>query len=138
MEVLSGQYEHVIDPKGRLILPKAFRAYFGTEGVISPDRLGCLSLWTAGEWSRRVASENDRAEQGTAADRKQLRFVLAYSQSVSFDDQGRFALPVKAREFAGLDGDVLINGVLGHLEIWNPTTWRESFAGVEELFREEG
>ena len=42
------------------------------------------------------------------------------------DRQGRILLPVTLREFAGIDKDVLLAGMLDHIEIWNEDRWKEN------------
>jgi MraZ protein len=134
MNVLSGQFEHAIDSKGRIILPKPFREHFQGEGVVSPNELGCLNLWTSSEWTRLMRIAQDSAD-ADATSRRKFRYVMSMTSPVAIDDQGRLLVPPAAKKYAGLESDVLINGVVGHIEIWSPSEWERSIANVEMMFR---
>jgi len=48
------------------------------------------------------------------------------------DNQGRIALPVPLREYAGIEDEVVIAGVNTYLEIWNKEQWEEEIAISQE------
>ena len=134
MLLFVGQYQHSLDDKGRLILPAKFRREFENGGHLSPNLDGCVALWTPGEFARKSAEYLEAGRHGTAAERRQSRFWATNSSEVDVDRQGRFALPPVIREFARLDGEVLIAGNLDHLELWNPQRYLEQVGEAEEAF----
>ena len=48
------------------------------------------------------------------------------------DKQGRVLISSALREFAGLDKEVVLVGVLNRVEIWDKAKWDETNALVEE------
>ena len=44
----------------------------------------------------------------------------------SWTSRDEFLLPATLREFAGLEKDVLLAGMLDHIEIWNEERWKEN------------
>ena len=134
MLLFVGQYQHPLDDKGRLILPAKFRREFENGGHLSPNLDGCVALWTPGEFARKSAEDLEAGRHGTAAERRQSRFWATNSSEVDVDRQGRFALPPVIREFARLDGEVLIAGNLDHIELWNPQRYLEQVGEAEEAF----
>jgi len=44
---------------------------------------------------------------------------------VAPDSQGRLAIPTQLRSYAQLDGDVVVNGAINHVELWNARKWTE-------------
>jgi MraZ protein len=119
-----GRYEHSLDAKGRVILPAKFRVAFERGGYLTENREGCLALWTPGEFERQMAAMQDRAA-ADRANRNRARLWAASSHEVEIDRQGRMAIPVHLRDFASLQGDVLVHGAIDRIELWNPALWAE-------------
>lgn len=51
------------------------------------------------------------------------RFFLARAIECEIDKQGRFLIPSSLRDFAGLEKEVVIIGVLDKIEIWSKDKW---------------
>ena len=54
------------------------------------------------------------------------RFLIAGATICELDRQGRILIPVTLREFADIKKDVLLAGMLDHIEIWNEDHWKEN------------
>ena len=48
--MFMGEYNHTVDPKGRLIIPAKFREQLGDEFVVTKGLDGCLFVYTKEEW----------------------------------------------------------------------------------------
>ena len=48
--MFMGEYNHVIDAKGRLIIPARFRELLGEEFIMTRGLDGCLSVYPMDEW----------------------------------------------------------------------------------------
>ena len=48
--MFMGEYNHTVDPKGRLIVPAKFREQLGDEFVVTKGLDGCLFVYTSEEW----------------------------------------------------------------------------------------
>jgi MraZ protein len=57
--------------------------------------------------------------------RSLLRMLLGSAQEVSLDKSSRLALPEDLKEFAQLEGDVLLVGQGDFFEVWQPDLWEE-------------
>jgi len=128
-----GRFEHSLDTKGRIILPAKFRGPFERGGYLAENREGCLALWTPGEFERQMASMQERAGSGRTF-RNRARLWAANSHEVEIDRQGRMAIPSHLREFASLDGDVLVHGAIDRVELWNPAVWADRVLPEEQWF----
>jgi MraZ protein len=130
-----GRYEHSLDLKGRVILPAKFRADFERGGYLSEHREGCLALWTPGEFQRQLQAMQESASEGRT-ERNRARVWAASSHEVEIDRQGRMAIPAHLREFASLEGDVLVHGAIDRIELWSPSVWEERVVPEERWFLE--
>ncbi len=120
--MFMSEYNHTIDAKGRLIIPSKFRELLGEEFVVSRGMDGCLFVYTNEDW---IAFEQKVRELPMINKEARWfsRFFLAGAAQVELDKQGRILLPVKLREFAELDKDVVLVGVGSRIEIWSKDKW---------------
>ena len=125
-----GRYEHSLDPKGRVILPVKFRPPFDHGGFLTQYHEGCLALWTPEEFEQQMAGM-EQAQSLGPEERNLARVWAAGIQEVDVDRQGRMAIAPPLRSFARLDGEVLVNGAIDRIELWNPTVWSEKLASTE-------
>ena len=104
--MFMGEYNHTIDPKGRLIIPAKFREALGDEFVVTKGLDGCLFVYANTEWNnfeeklRTLPLTNKNARQFT-------RFFLAGAAACEVDKQGRILIPQVLREFAKLEKTVI-------------------------------
>ncbi len=119
-----GTHAHALDGKGRVILPARFREPFRPAAFLTKLPEGCLGVWTPQEFDRRTAAMLDKGRQGQA-ERNVARVWAAGAFEVAPDGQGRLAIPPQLRAYAGLDADVVVNGAINHVELWNASKWRE-------------
>jgi len=122
---LSGEFDHTLDPKGRVTLPARYRDYFQKGAVLVrlPNGDPCISVFHPDSWQefdRKYLEQKDFFE--SRADRWSTRDVYKNQDLVEPDKQGRVLLPAKRITELGLSGKVKIIGVRTHLEIWDPDT----------------
>jgi MraZ protein len=126
-----GRYEHSLDDKGRVILPSKFRGNFEHGGYLTEYTDGCLSLWTPDQFEQQMESMLERAAAGKS-DRNLARLWASTSHEAEIDRQGRMAIPLRLREYAGLEGDVLVLGAIDRVELWNREAWDSKVLPEEE------
>ena len=123
--MFMGEYNHTIDAKGRLIIPSKFRELLGEEFVLTKGLDGCLSIYPMDEW--KAFEEKLRALPLTNKNARTFtRFFVAGATNCELDKQGRILLPATLREFAGLEKDVVLTGMLNRIEIWSKEKWNEN------------
>ena len=127
MSRFYGRYEHSLDDKGRVILPAKFRGPFDRGGFLTANQDGCLALWTPDEFEVQSQAWLELAASGKD-DRNMARMWAASSQDVEIDRQGRMPIPQQLREYASLEGEVLVVGAIDRVELWNGTAWAEKVA----------
>ena len=120
--MLIGEYEHSVDDKGRLIMPAKLKEDIGEKFVITKGLDGCLFVYSQTEWKQ--FEEKLRSFPLTNKDARALmRFFLAGAAECEIDKQGRFLITNSLRQFAGLEKEVVIIGVLTKIEIWSKDKW---------------
>lgn len=126
--MFRGEYSHSIDPKGRLIIPAKFREDLGDEFVVTKELGGCLSIYPAQGWK-------NFEEKLSALPRSKANIVRFFSGSAvdsGLDKQGRVQLSAALKEYAELEKEVVIVGVLERVEIWDKEKWIENNTVAEE------
>ena len=124
-----GTFEHSLDDKGRLVLPSAFRARLAEGAYLTPYE-NCLALWAADDFRSFVERLTEKVRTGEAKPNA-MRVFTANASEVRPDSQGRIGVAPRLREFAGLTGEVTLNGALDHIELWHPPRWTEVNAAGE-------
>ena len=128
--LLTGEFNHSIDAKGRLIIPSKFRDILGEDFVITKGLDGCLFLYPNNEW--KIFEEKLRTLPLTNKNARTFtRFFLGSAVDGGLDKQGRVLISSALRMFANLEKDVVLVGVLDRVEIWNKAKWDENNAIVE-------
>lgn len=134
MSMFMGEHNHTVDTKGRLIVPSKFREALGDEFVVTKGLDGCLFAYPSEEW-KLIEAKFREVSQFSQKARKFARFFFAGAAACEVDKQGRVLLPAVLREFAGIEKEVVLAGVLNHVEIWSKDRWQEAneYDDVEEL-----
>ncbi len=117
--VLTGQYQHSIDAKGRLFIPSRLREELGVTFYVAMGADPCLSVYSEASWARFT----EKFESLPYSRAKAVRPIFANAAKCEPDAQGRILLPQKLRAYAQLEKDVTVIGVSNHAEIWNAEKW---------------
>ena len=126
-----GRYEHSLDDKGRVILPAKFRAQFERGGYVTKHLDGCLAVWTDEEFEKQMVTREEA--QATGREQRNLaRVWSAGSEEIEVSASGRMAIPRHLREFAQLEGEVLVIGAVDRVELWNPEVWNTKVQPSEQ------
>ena len=129
--MLTGEFNHSIDSKGRLIIPSKLRDSLGEHFVITKGMDGCLFLYPENEWEafeeklRTLPLTNKKA-------RDFKRFFLGSAVEGEIDKQGRVLLSSSLRTYANLDKEVVLAGVLDKVEIWSKEAWDARTTDIED------
>jgi len=118
-----GEYAHTIDEKRRLALPSKFHKSFEKKAVITRGLDTCLFVFPEEEWST-LAHKLGGLPLGQSDARGFIRLMLAGAMDVSLDNLGRILVPDYLKEYAVLQKQVIITGVLNRLEIWDEARWK--------------
>jgi len=141
MLLLTGEYQHVVDGKGRVLISNKLRSQIDAEEHGSNFYLvlganGVLCLYPERYFEQIVLSV---APGATAPDEAVAfeRISFALASKVELDNQGRLLIGEKLRKRAGLKADITLVGVRDHVELWNTEDWEEYLSGHMGQFQKQ-
>lgn len=117
-----GEYQHTLDAKGRVSLPRKFRDGIGSRIVVSKGLEKCLYVYAADGYNAFL----ENLMTASDFDRKSLalrRHFTAGAHEVEIDSAGRVSLTPVLRAHAGLSKDVVVAGIGDRIEIWDAEAW---------------
>lgn len=127
--LLTGEYQHIIDGKNRVLISNKLRNQVdaeehGSNFYIVFGANGILCLYPEKYFEQivlSVAPETSAPDEAVAFER--ISFALA--GKVELDAQGRLLLNEKLRKRAGLKDQITLVGVRDHIELWNNEDWEQ-------------
>jgi MraZ protein len=141
MLLLTGEYEHSIDEKGRLFISNKLRGQidaveYGSDFYLVPGPHGILYLYPQKcfeTMAMRSAADAEMPDDAIAYER--MNFGLA--SKVELDKQGRLLITEKMRRRSGLGSELTLVGVKDHIEVWNSSSWEEYVAEHHGNFQQQ-
>ena len=124
MRRFLGTCYHTLDDKGRLSIPSRYRRDMGADVIITRGHEGCLYVWPLDEWEK-MAEELLELRQTSQDPRDYMRNLAMNSDEAKIDSHGRIVISPTLRALAGLEKEVVIGGVINHLELWSPERLEE-------------
>lgn len=125
-----GQYDHRLEGKGRLSIPKKFRAQLESGAVLSQGLDGCLFLYPKSIW----ISLTERISQLplTKSDARSFTRSLSFGATdVTIDSLGRILVPEYLRKFAGINSECVVAGAMDRIEIWDKNRFSKYTAQLD-------
>ena len=137
--LITGEVKRTIDDRYRLTLPPEMAKAITDESgktVMVKERAGCVSLWRAADWQKRLDDGIAIIEQKMSAGRMEERWsevqrlgrlLSTRSRDVQLANRSRVLVPEGFREFLNVTpgGEVMVVGAAICIEIWNPANWLE-------------
>ncbi len=129
--MLIGEYEHTLDDKKRVSLPKQFRQELGKKIIVTRGLDNCLFIYSTVAWKR--LSEKLQTLTFAQADTRGFnRFFLSGAAEVDVDAAGRILIPDHQKQFAQLGKTVVFTGVSDRVEVWDVERWQNYKARIEK------
>lgn len=128
MSSFKGSYSYSVDNKGRINIPARLRKYVSPEAndtfVITRGYEDCLFVYPLDEWNKLEESIRHLSPTNSRH-RFFMRALLERAMEMQLDGQFRISIPKELLQFAHIENEVLIIGVLEHIEIWNPGMYEQ-------------
>jgi len=129
MLLLTGEYEHVVDGKGRVLISNKLRNQIdvdehGSNFYLVLGANGILCLYPEKYFEQiALAMEPRTTAPDEAVAFERMSFALA--SKIELDRQGRLLLNEKLRTRARLKDKITLVGVRDHIELWNSESWEQ-------------
>ena len=153
-QLITGEFKRSLDDRFRLSLPAEMATAVTDEAgetILTKEQYGCLSLWRAEEWQKRIDDGLGLIQQKIQAGKMEQRWeqvqrfgrlLSTRSRTVKLANRARLVVPEGFREFLDVPagGDVMLIGASICVEIWNPQAWLDYLRGempeFSPLFKE--
>jgi MraZ protein len=126
--VFRGVNNLTLDAKGRLAVPARYRERLAAacEGqlVVTIDRGYYLLIYPLPVWEE-IEAKLVTLPSLHPQVRELQRLLVGHATEVGMDSHGRVLLPAELREFAKLDREVVLLGLMNKFELWDKHTWDE-------------
>jgi len=123
MKLFLGEYDHALDERGRVTLPKKIRLELGEEEVIvSRGFDACVFGFDKESWEKEATKQLEAPVTDQKA-RSIRRYMFAGAEKLEVDKLGRILLPALLKEYASIQRSVMVIGAGDHFEIWDKNNW---------------
>lgn len=128
----NGEYYHSIDANNRVIMPAKIKDALDGQSftIYHKTNEKCLRLYITSEWDEMVGKI---AYVDDGVDRTELQWHFSInSKKYDLDAQGRFVIPPKFIEAAGLKKEIVTIGIGPRAEIWDKEAFEEKLRAESE------
>jgi len=127
-----GHYEYSLDAKKRLNIPPKFRPALAGGVVVSANLEPCVDIWTPEAFDTFTSSFLANLNAVSLERAKLTRFFAGGSFDSELDGAGRVMLNSALLAHAGIEKEVVVVGVLDHLEVWDRARWLQGQAELSD------
>lgn len=137
MSSFKGSYDYSIDNKGRINIPAKLRKYVSPDAndtfIITRGFEKCLFVYPQDEWNK--LEDSIRSLSPTNPQHRFfMRVLLQQAVESQLDGQSRITIPKDLLQFASIEDEVTILGVLEHIEVWNPKEYKQYLTSQENSY----
>tara|TARA_B100001142_G_scaffold4020_1_gene4161 strand:+ start:110 stop:574 length:465 start_codon:yes stop_codon:yes gene_type:complete len=119
----TGEFRNTIDQKNRLSIPAKYRKALSPVNdntfVLTRGFDQCLILYPLDEW-KKVEGQLGSLSSIKVRHRNFVRSIVRCAIHVKYDSQGRIAIPENLLQYATIDSNVTVIGMIKKIEIWSP------------------
>ena len=136
-----GSFKYSIDSKGRISIPARLRKYLNPDAgdtfvITRSTTARCLELYPMDQWKELTAEKLSKLNSFNPQEAQFIRMFLQEAAEDTLDTQARLLIPKNLIEFAGIQKEVLILGVVKKIEVWNPEIYEEYLSEYQTSFPE--
>jgi MraZ protein len=135
--MFRGQYFYSIDAKGRLSIPAKLRKQVAPEAndsfVITRGTGLCIDVFPLDQWLK-FEEKLHGLNNFDPSDARFTRMILQHATEDTLDSQSRIMIPQTLLNYAKIEKDVMVLGVLKKIELWNPQVYEQYLKESDETY----
>ena len=126
MKLFLGEYEHALDDRGRITLPRKIRQELGSERelILARGFDTCIFGFDKSSWLREAGKHLETPVTDEKA-RNLRRYMFSGAQKETLDSLGRILLPAQLKDYASITRNCIVIGAGDHFELWDASKWKE-------------
>jgi MraZ protein len=134
LDPFRGAFNHTVDAKNRMTIPKKFRPGFTGNVVLArpTDGSPCFGIWRPEDFQAHCAEAIEQQPPLSTKRAELERFFYGNAHDAEIDAAGRVNIPAGFSESARIDKDVVVVGAGPRLEVWSPDVWTAHQASLRE------
>lgn len=137
--MFRGQFTYSVDAKGRISIPARLRKNVAPEAsdtfIMTQGTAQCIEVFPLDQW-KIIEEKLKNLNIYNPRHARMLRITLQHAQEDILDSQSRILVPQSLLNYAKIDKDVLILGVLKKIELWNPEIYKQYLNETEEPYEQ--
>lgn len=124
VKMFYGSYNHSLDDKNRLMIPKKFREALSNKVFLMQGYEGALNILAEEDFEAYVKKLTELSYNKKDT-RTFLRIQLASTYEIEVDKLGRIQIPNAVITKYGITKEVIVNGAGDHLELWSSKVYED-------------
>jgi MraZ protein len=130
--MLLGEFHCSTDDQGRLTVPPEFLDDLMEGATVTRGIEHCLFIYPAVEWRKLAQRIQDRLPLTSRPARAFKRLMFSGALACAPDQSGQISLPERLRQYANIENEVVVVGLVSHLEVWSLRRWQEMSAALAD------
>lgn len=131
-----GTFEHVLDNKNRLVIPgRIVKSLKSDKLFIMKGYEGTLSIFPNEEFDKYLAKLQSFPYENKSS-RDVLRIALSSVYELELDKSNRVQIPTSLVNKYKISKEVVVVGVLDHIEVWSKDKWEKYLEDNEKDFED--
>lgn len=128
-----GSFEHSLDEKNRLLIPSRLRGQIGSKLFIMKGYEGSLALYPE-EGFQKYLKKLESLPFESKISRDIERISLSSVFELDVDKVNRIQIPTALINKYSISKDVVVVGVIDHIEVWSKAKWEQYLKDNEAEF----
>jgi MraZ protein len=135
--LFTDSYDCRLDGKGRMMVPVKLQrglAPVAKEGFKLKQSIfnKCLELYPYKVWEEEVNNIDKQLNRFNNKNRDFMRAYFDGATDVEIDNSGRILIPKSLLDYASITKEVMVNGMIDRLEIWDKEKYRKHLESCKD------